>query len=363
MGGRLVLGVAGAVACALALPAPALGQTVFAPDSYLNQPLQANAPLDPNSATMVAELARQVGVSNLRPNEWNASVEHHNFAAHVYVVSPGQGTVNVTSPDDDLLEEQFTGVPIPPDAVPSPGSDGELVIYQPSLDPSQDKMWEFWQAKRVDQGQWSATFGGRMDSVSTNPGHFIPYPNGRVFGATATSIPHLAGLQRLSELDVALKGTNPTGILPHAVSFAMKQPAPCYRWPALRQDSPLTTANSSLAAPPEGARLRLPASLNIDAIPDMTAYGRMLARTIQRYGMVLRDRSGLLVFHAEAPRPLPDPLNPDDPNDPYNRLGGYFGRTGGGSWDRYVLKNFPWDKLQVLDVPANKSRCEHWMGG
>jgi hypothetical protein len=191
--------------------------------------------------------------------------------------------------------------------------------------------------------------------VSANPGYFLPY-GGRLFGATATGIPHLGGLQRLSELDAALSGPSPTGILPHAVSFAMKQPAPCFRWPAFRQDDP-TLDNSSFSAPPEGARLRLPASLDIDAIPGMTPYGRMLARTVQRYGMVLRDRSSLVVFWGEAPRPLPTGLD----DDPYNKAGGYFSRTGGGSWDRYVLKNFPWAQLQVLDVPAGKSRCQNWM--
>ncbi len=350
-----------AAVCALVLPASALGQTPYAPDSFFNQQLPANAPIDPSSSAMVSELVNQVGTNDLTPNDWEATVEHGGYtpqplgyAPHVYVVPAGQPTVNVTPANtgDTLLAEQFTGVPIPPDATPASGTDGELVIYQPST----DKMWEFWQASRDSQGNWRAQFGGRMDGVSTNPGHFLPYPNGRVFGATATSIPHLGGLQRLSELDAALSGPNPTGILPHAVSFAMKQPAPCFRWPALRQDNP-TLANSSFSAPPEGARLRLPASLNIDAIPGMTPYGRMLARTVQKYGMVLRDRSSLVVFWAEAPRPLPTGLE----NDPYNKPGGYFSRTGGGSWDRYVLKNFPWAQLQVLDVPAGKSRCERWM--
>jgi hypothetical protein len=180
-------------------------------------------------------------------------------------------------------------------------------------------MWELWLATVKADG-WHARWGGKMTEVSRNPGYFrAPHPG---WGATATSLPLLGGLMRISELQA--------GHIDHALAFAIPHTKlwTSWSWPAQRSDGDVDSA----AAIPEGARFRLPASLDIDALelPPVTA---MMAKAVQRYGMVLRDRSGAVSFYAEDPTPLGG-LNP------YPALF--------NTWPNLLFAEFPWDKLQVL---------------
>ena len=316
-------------ACAALTFGPAAAATPYAPDSYVNKPLADNAPLDPQSAVMVQRLVSQVNESHA----WIGTTDYYDYGVPIYTVPAGQPTVRVSTPSSGL-QPQFEAVPLPADALPDAGTDGHLVVYQPSTDTT----WEFWVLSKDGAGNWSALFGGRMQNVSTNPGYFVD-PPGTGYGARATSIPLMAGVLRISELQAHQ--------IDHAIGFAMPRPAPCYRWPAQRQDGNLK--NSDWLAPPEGAILRLPASLNLDAM-SMPALTRAIAKAVQRHGMVLQDRGGNVGFQGEDPRPV-------SPN-PYAGPTGIFEGTS-PSW---LLSFFPWDKLQVLATPKSKSPCEHING-
>src|SRR3712207_128747 len=91
------------------------------------------------------------------------------------------------------------------------------------------------------------------------------------------------------------------------------------------------------AAIPEGTRFRLPASLNIDALglPPMTA---AMAKAVQKYGMVVRDRAGAVTFYGEDPAQYPTNEWPT---------------LYGGLQPWQVTQAFPWDKLQVLKLPSS----------
>jgi hypothetical protein len=331
---------AGCAALALALPAGASAQQQYAPDSYVNKPLADDAPLDPQSTVMVQRLVSQVKESHA----WIGTTDYYDYGVPIYRVGASQPTVRVSTPATNL-QPQFEEVPLPADAFPDPGTDLNLVVYQESTDTT----WEFWLLKKDGAGNWSAAFGGRMQNVSTNPGHFID-PPGTGFGARATSIPLMAGVLRIAELQ-ALR-------IDHNIGFAMPRPAPCYRWPAQRMDGdahalPETGPNNSVAlpntdplAPPYGSILRLPANLDIDALhlPRLTT---AIAKAVQKHGMVLDERGGNVGFQAEDPRPV-------SPN-PYAGPNGIFEGTS----PAYLLSFFPWEKLQVVAVPPGKSPCEH----
>jgi hypothetical protein len=309
-------------ASGLAAPVAADAARPFAQDSYVNRPLAPNAPLDPRSDVMVEHIRSSV-------RRHGSALMTGCFSTQVWIVKRRQRTVRVaTDPDRERLAAQWAKVPLPRRARAACGTDGHLVVWQPST----DTLWEFFRFRRRRGAPPFAEYGGRMANASRNPGHFTD-PPGSQFGATATSIPLLAGLQRISELRA--------GAIDHAVSFSIPTPAPCYRWPAQRQDT--RHAGATTHAPPEGARLRLPAGLDLESL-GLTPYGLMLARAVQRYGLVLRDRSDKLpVLYAEVPHGT---------RDPYAQI------FGDQKLDhRGVLANWPWDRLQVLAPPRGEPGC------
>ena len=225
----------------------------------------------------VAELRRQLATTN----PW---INTTTYSTPVYTVPAGQPTVRVKLDTTSApLQQAFEQVPIPAGAEPAAGGDAHMVVWQPAT----DTMWEFWLASQKADG-WHARWGGRMTGVSRNPGYFTaPNPG---WGATATSLPLLGGLMRTTELQA--------GRIDHALAFAIPHTKlwKSWSWPAQRSDGDTDSAD----AIPEGARFRLPANLDIDALklPPVTA---AIAKAVQRYGMVLRDKSGAVSFYAEAP--------------------------------------------------------------
>jgi hypothetical protein len=308
----------GAVAalCALSAAAPASADKLFAPDSYRNTPLPDNAPIDALSSLYVMDLAGKAYDSSFVNNE--------KFSAPVYRVKTRQAkrTVIVDNPKHQncrasmpCLAEQFTGVPLPDGVAASPGSDSSLILYQPRTNTA----WEFWRFRMVG-GQAHAYYGARIDSIDKQPG-FLSRDK---FGVAASGIPLLVGLQRLSELE--------SGHIDHVVSFAMRDPQQGFRWPAQRSDA----ANPFATAAKEGTCFRLPASLDVDAL-GLTPYGAMLARAVQRYGMVLTDETNAgVAFNGEIPT---------DGSKPYDTIFGGRDNSGGSGG---VLHGFPWTRLQAL---------------
>jgi hypothetical protein len=209
------------------------------------------------------------------------------------------------------LQAAFDAVPIPPDARAAAGTDGNMVVYQPST----DTMWEFWLMQR-EQGGWHATWGGRMTNVSTNPGRY----DGN-WGAPATSLPQIGGTITIEELRA--------GRIDHALAMAIPEPRRgAFVWPARRTDG----TSDDPAAIPEGTRFRLDPSLDLGSL-QLPRATRILAEAAQRYGMVVRDRSANVTLYAEDPSPTG--------TDPYPQL-------LGGLPPNKVLQAFPWDRLVAL---------------
>jgi hypothetical protein len=216
------------------------------------------------------------------------------------------------------LRAAFDLVPIPATAVPAAGTDGHIVVHQPAT----DTMWEFWRAVKRADG-WHASWGGKMEDVSTNPGFFTNPSN---WGATATSLPLLGGLIRLEELQA--------GRIDHALALALPEPRQgTFSWPAQRSDGPLQSPN----AIPEGTRFRIDPSLDLDTI-QMAPVVRMIAEAAQRYGIVLRDKAGSVTFFGEDPTPTG--------TNPYAGPNGWFQGQSAAT----LMQKFPWNRLQALET-------------
>ena len=294
---------------------------LFAPDSFWNAPLAADAPLDPKSSGYVRRLQELL-------KRWPAYVNTTRYSTPVYTVPAGQATVRVKldKENSEDLQAAFESVPIPVRARPASGSDAHMVVWQPAT----DTMWEFWSMRRRLDG-WHARYGGRITDVSQSPGHFrtVITDSGRYhehprWGATATSLPLLGGLMRLEELDA--------GRIGHALAIALPEiRVNAYSWPAQRTDGRSFHPN----AIPEGARFRLDPALDLSKI-EMSPMVRMIADAAQRHGLVVRDGAGAVAFYAEDPTPTG--RNP------------FLGGTGlfGGDYISEQLRDFPWEHLELL---------------
>ena len=172
-------------------------------------------------------------------------------------------------------------------------------------------------------GQWHARWGGEMNDVSQTPGYFEHTGLTSNWGATATGLPLLGGLVTLADLK--------RGYINHALAIALVETARArYAWPAQRTDGSTFTPN--VVGIPEGTRFRLDPRLNIAKL-HLSPIDRMLARAAQKYGIVVRDKAGAVVFYGQ------DPVG--QPSNPWSEM---FGTAGPGS----VLAQFPWSHLEAL---------------
>jgi hypothetical protein len=248
------------------------------------------------------------------------------YSVPIYTVGASEPTVRVAlnnTPRPALIAA-WSQVPLPAGAHPAAGTDGELVVWQPST----DRMWEFWRLVHGSSG-WSASWGGAMQHVSSNPGVYGPeaWPGATPWwGATACSLPLAGGLITLEDLA--------DGQINHALAMSIPNVrARVYASPAQRTDG---TSNSSLSLP-EGAHLRLDPSLNLDSL-HLAHLTLMIARAAQRYGIYIRDSSPNIGFYAQDPTPTA--------TNPYTGPTGYFE----GKTPTQLLASFPWQHLQLLKM-------------
>ena len=334
---------------------PIVGR-LFAPNSVWNQPLTGNAPLDPASRRLVAQFASEAeaeGAAGTGP-----FVQTYNYTTPIYVVGRFQRAVRVAIDTDqnqlwvNSLQGASNQVPIPPRAEPSAGTDSQITIYQPST----NRLWEYWDLRHESDG-WHARWGGAINDVSTSPGYYSPLSwTGAlsVWGASATSLPLVAGTMTLAELR--------SGQINHALAITIPYPrAGVVAWPAQRSDG-----TGSAAELPEGAHLRLNPNLNIAAmhVPKIV---EMIALAAQRYGIIVRDQSHADIgFFAEDPTQYG--AKPQTASDPYYGLmrdsNGTPDRLHGapdpralfdGMWPSTFFKYFPWRSLQVLKMSLHST--------
>lgn len=329
---------------------PVFGR-LFAANSVWNRPLAANAPLDPASRRLAAQFASEAKAEGLAgTGPW---VETYNYSTPIYVVGPLQRTVRVAIDTDQnrtwvsSLQGASDAVPIPADAQPATGTDSQITIYQPST----DRLWEYWHFRREPDG-WHARWGGAIDDVSTNPGYYTPSSWNdalSIWGATATSLPMVAGTMTLAELR--------SGHIDHALAITIPYPrAGVVAWPAQRSDGTGTAAEL-----PEGAHLRLNPRLDIPAM-HLPKIVEMIALAAQRYGIIVRDQSHEGIgFFAEDPTPYGDKV--DTASDPYygimrdanGKPDPLHGRPDpnalfDGMWPSTFFRYFPWRSLEVLKM-------------
>ena len=291
--------------------APSSAGRFFSPTSVWNRPLPAATPVAPDSQALVANLRKQVKSAG----PWIATTE---FSVPVVRVGARQKRVRVKLDTSYApLQRDFASVPVPRTARPAPGSDHHLVVWQPAT----DTMWEFWLMQRKPDG-WHARWGAKLRQVSRSSG-VNPAPT----GATASGLPLVGGLMTLDELR--------RGRIDHALSVAIPTTrAGVAAWPATRTDG----QDPSRTAIPEGTRFRLDPRVDVDRL-GLPHAARAMVRAAQRYGIIVRDKAGAVVFYGQIP--------PRSQPKAYQAL-------FHGAYPNQLLAHFPWDRLQVVRSPVRR---------
>jgi hypothetical protein len=302
----------------------------FSPTSFWNTTPAAEAPLDPQSGPIVSAFQAEIG-KELSMHH-GPSISTTSYGVPIYTVGANQPLVRVQltsqSPAPNL-QAAFSAVPLPPDAKPTEGTDGTLVVWQPAS----DRLWEFWRLRKGTEG-WEASWGGAMEHTSSDSGAYGPgvWPNSKTWwGSSASSLSIAGGLITLEDLE--------RGEINHALAMAIPNiRAKEFSLPAQRTDGK-STSPSSL---PEGAHLRLDPSLDLSTL-SMPPLTRMIAEAAQRYGIFIRDYSSVAHFFAQDPSSLP--------TNPFLGPQGYFE----GRYPGELLASFPWEHLQLLQMELRTS--------
>ncbi len=285
----------------------------------------SKAPKDENTSS-VEHLSRQV------TENWNgiAGVNAHQFQISVVVVPEDQETMRVEFNDcqgkgsepEELYEGEnapFVDVPVDLSAKPAEGTDSEIAFVQG------DKIWEFWQYE-VKDGKPTACWGGVKNlKDDAFPGHT---------GATASGISYTQ--TAVSPADIAYAEKTGGGI-GHSIFFVAIDTNSDYRWPAQRTDG-----GESDPAPKQGSRFVLDPDVDLDSL-DLTPFAKIVAKTAQENGLVLGDKAGSVSIGTVA-------------DDEFWEE--YFGEVP----DHEQMKNFPWDKLKVVDSGDKGDPCKEGDG-
>jgi hypothetical protein len=290
----------------------------------------ASAPLNPNSSASIAAFADEIAAELAAGNgPW---INTAKYSVPVYTVSANQPTVRVKLDHFTpvpALQSAWNAVPLPPTVHPASGTDGVLVVWQPST----DKLWEFERLARRE-GRWHASWGGAMRHVSSNMGVYGPaaWPRAKSWwGVSASSLSVVGGLISLEDLKL--------GQINHALAMAIPNVRESvYASPARRDDGRSTDPLSL----PEGAHLRLNPNLDLASLhlPRVTL---MIAEAAQHYGIFIRDKGANVQFFAQDPTPTG--------TNPYTGPGGYFE----GQSPAQLLASFPWGQLELLKMELHQT--------
>jgi len=324
--------------------APSLGSVGFAlghagtpfGENFWGQALPSSTPINPNSATYVNEIDQALADSSPVSRDCFLST---TGAPPLYVVPGNQPRVQVTRQyayNQHLSDTVLAGgIPIPPSAEQSTNTDHTMIIFQPST----DTLWELWRVRKDSSGSWQIGWGGKMTDVSQSDGIWP-----RRAGTSATGVSLIGVVVRIEELqdgqiDHPVDLELPRTIVLDRHTLPANTPATTvpYSWPA---DRPPDGVSSNPHAVPEGLRLRLDPSLDLNSL-NLSPVAHTIAVAAQKYGFIVENTGPDCNIKLGNPQPY---LAAGLPN-PYQAL---FGSDYGPDYSPKVMANFPWSHLQAL---------------
>lgn len=289
----------------------------YSKTSIWNTPIGPSPKYDVHSAEMVASLVLS--------NEGRIITAGPAFNYPVYFADEQTprwdvpcliNRCTIASSDQDIMRtDMVQNVPIPVDAQPGNDTDGRMII----IDTITHTEYNLSKARRTETG-WAAGTVSIYNILwdGTPVGH----------SSRGSGIPALAGLLRPWEIR--------QGRIEHALAFGYTETAKekCV-FPASKTDGKSTLP----FAIPEGARLQLDPSLSdadFDQM-DLDQSGKIIARALQEYGMILVDTSGSFKIYVEDL--INNPFAQEDWTDPDLNL------------NKDSVYNIPYTAFRVLKLP------------
>jgi hypothetical protein len=149
------------------------------------------------------------------------------------------------------LSAKWENTPVPSGFKPANGSDAQAVV----VNYIENRYSEFWGMRKDSSGQWVAVWGG------SEPFDAFTYPDGlrvwptseHFYGTAASGIAMVPGLILLDDLK--------QNYIDHPVMFSVPNACQHYKPPATREDG-----MGGADCIQYGAKIKLPASINVDAI-------------------------------------------------------------------------------------------------
>lgn len=267
---RASLGVGASLGGALPFPA----------DNPWNTDI-SSAPLDPNSANLIASIGLNTG---LHPDFGAGLLDGQPIGIPYVVVSGQQARVAMhwTAYGDESDPGPY---PVPPNAPieggPTSTGDRHVIV----IDRDNDRLYELGDAHLRGDGGWDAACGAvfHLDSNQVRPTAQPGWTS-----ADAAGLPIFAGLARYEE---AAQG--PGGIR-HALRFTVQRTRKAYVPPATHW----AASDTSVNLPPMGMRVRLKASYQIPA--HFSVETRALLTAMKTHGLIVAD-NGSNWFISGAP--------------------------------------------------------------
>lgn len=288
----------------------------FTNTSPWNTAIPASPEVDPNSQAMISTLKAKAPYLGVDYQKWTTPVHVIDSAQAPKVsVYSTRGTLNPdVDPDANGIVDN---VPMPSCVWPDPQSDGHMVM----VDPVVGKSWEFSKFSLGTNNQYWASTVTIWNLSGT--GYRTPFlgPYWWTQGSTGSGVPWIGGIIRPEEIQA--------GEIRHAILCAI----PTTRFstvpgqkeqlciPACRTDG----WGIGTQYIPEGARLQLDPNLNLDSLK-LSAPTRIVAKAMQRYGMIVSDSSTSFKTYLQN-------LGP-----------------GGGTWTNYPIQN------DIYKIPVSSFR-------
>jgi len=245
---------------------------VFPQSNIWNKEI-TNAPVHAQSSTWLGSIGKTVKV---HPDFGSKSFKHR--AAGIPVNYTNKSTQKHSVLFKYKAESDLVKYPIPKRVKIEGGISSKGDRHIISFDTDLCILYELFNVYKRESGQWTAGSGAMFDLNSNNlrPDKWT--------SADAAGLPIYPGLVRYQELV--------SGTINHALRFTIPKTSKNYIWPARHYASRL----NDISLPPMGMRLRLKASFNIS---NLSPQAKIIAKTLQKYGMILADNGGGLFITGE----------------------------------------------------------------